>query len=45
MMNIHAQIALSHPVFNPETQMGAREFFWRPDRLISAGLTCNIGME
>ena len=38
------QIALSAPVFDPETQINSR-FFWFPERLISAGLTCNIGME
>ena len=37
-------IALAAPVFDPETQID-RRFFWFPDRLISAGLTCNIGME
>ena len=37
-------IALAHPVFDPASQID-RRFFWFPERLISAGLTCNIGME
>jgi hypothetical protein len=37
-------IALARPVFDPERQID-RRYFWRPERLISAGLTCNIGME
>ena len=44
-MHAHALTALSHPVFDPEAQMSSRDFFWRPDRHISAGLTVNIGME
>ena len=43
-MNIRAQIALAAPVFDPEAQITGR-FFWNPERRISAGLTCNIGME
>lgn len=39
-----AKIALANPVFDPETQI-TRWFFWWPERTISAGLTCNIGME
>jgi hypothetical protein len=31
-------------VFDPERQISAK-FFWMPERLISAGLTGNIGME
>jgi hypothetical protein len=38
------QIALAAPVFDPERQIDQR-FFWYPERKISAGLTCNIGME
>ena len=38
------KIALASPVFGPEIQI-TRKFFWWPERLISAGLTCNIGME
>ena len=41
---IHVEIALAAPVFDPERQIDGR-FFWLADRLISAGLTCNIGME
>lgn len=37
-------LALAAPVFDPETQIVSR-FFWWPERTISAGLTCNIGME
>lgn len=39
-----ARTALTSPVFDPEQQIDSR-FFWFPERLISAGLTCNIGME
>lgn len=39
-----ALIALQNPVFDPERQIDSR-FFWWPERLMSAGLTCNIGME
>jgi hypothetical protein len=46
VLNMHRQveIALADPVFDPERQI-SRKFFWMPERLISAGLTCNIGME
>ena len=37
-------IALADPVFDPERQITSK-FFWYPERHISAGLTCNIGME
>jgi hypothetical protein len=40
----HVEIALAAPVFDPEKQI-TQKFFWYPERLISAGLTCNIGME
>jgi len=43
-MNQHAEIALAAPVFDPERQIDGR-FFWWADRHVSAGLTCNIGME
>jgi hypothetical protein len=43
-MNRHIEIALAHPVFDPERQIDGR-FFWFDDRNISVGLTCNIGME
>lgn len=38
------QVALSRPIFDPQTQIDGR-YFWFPERLLSAGLTCNIGME
>jgi hypothetical protein len=38
------QIALAAPVFDPVRQID-RRFFWYPERKLSAGLTCNIGME
>ena len=43
MMNMHAEFALAHPVFDPERQIvdGHR---WLVGR-ISALLTVNIGME
>lgn len=37
-------IALNAPVFDPVAQI-VPAFFWYPERAISAGLTCNIGME
>ena len=39
-----AEFALAHPVYNPETQIlpGHTTLV---DRLVSAGLTVNIGME
>lgn len=43
-MHPQALIALSAPVFDPERQI-TQQFFWYPERTISAGLTCNIGME
>jgi hypothetical protein len=44
MMNQHVEIALAHPVFDPERQIN-QSFFWRAEPRISLGLTCNIGME
>jgi hypothetical protein len=43
---MHRQViyALAHPVFDPERQI-VPDHFWYPERLISAGLTVNIGME
>ncbi len=43
---MHHQVAfaLAHPVFDPERQIVAGHH-WRHERLITAGLTCNIGME
>jgi hypothetical protein len=43
-MHKQVEIALSAPVFDPERQI-TMKMFWCPERLISAGLTCNIGME
>lgn len=43
-MSSHAAFALAHPVFDPMTQI-LPGHHWRPERLISAGLTVNIGME
>lgn len=40
----HAEFALAHPVFDPERQI-VKGHHWRPERLVSAGLTVNIGME
>ena len=47
---MHEQVAtaLAHPVFDPQTLIATGtggKFFWRPERLISAGLTCNLGLE
>lgn len=44
MISRQIETALSAPVFDPERQIDTR-FFWFPERKISAGLTCNIGME
>jgi hypothetical protein len=43
---MHSQVAfaLAHPVFDPEHQI-VTGHFWVPERLVSAGVTCNIGME
>lgn len=43
-MNSHVAFALAHPVFDPETQIIAGHW-WLAERLISACLTVNIGME
>jgi hypothetical protein len=43
-MNRQAAFALAHPVYNPETQI-LPGHHWKPERLISAGLTVNVGME
>jgi hypothetical protein len=46
VLNMHKQveIALADPLFDPQRQI-SRKFFWIAERGISAGLTCNIGME
>lgn len=43
---MHKQIAyaLAHPVFDPERQI-VTGHFWLAERLVSAGLTVNIGQE
>lgn len=38
------EAALASPVFDPKHQ-AARVVSWYPERLVSAALTCNIGME
>jgi hypothetical protein len=43
-MNSHVQFALAHPVFDPEKEV-LPEHFWAVSKRITAGLTCNIGME
>lgn len=43
-MNEHIAIALADPVYDPDRQI-TRKYFWYVERLISAGLTCNIGQE
>lgn len=43
-MNRHVAYALAHPVFDPERQI-VTGHFWLADKNVSAGLTCNIGME
>jgi len=43
-LNTHVIYALAHPVFDPERQI-VTDHFWQQDRGVSAGLTCNIGME
>jgi hypothetical protein len=42
-MKSQIEFALAHPVFDPETQI-LPGHFWKADRDVSAGLTCNIGM-
>ena len=43
-MSNHASFALAHPVFDPQTQI-IDGHWWAAERLISACLTVNIGME
>jgi hypothetical protein len=43
-MHKQATWALAHPVFDPERQIVSGHF-WLAERLVSAGLTVNIGME
>lgn len=43
---MHKQViyALAHPVFDPDRQITLGHF-WQAARLVTAGLTANIGME
>lgn len=43
-MNSQIEFALAHPVFDPEKQI-VRGHTWWVERLVSACLTANIGME
>lgn len=43
-MRKQIEIALADPVFDPDRQI-TQKFFWFVAPRISAGLTCNIGME
>jgi hypothetical protein len=43
-MKSQIEFALAHPVFDPDTQIEAGHF-WLVERDVSAGLTCNIGLE
>jgi hypothetical protein len=43
-MNSHAEFALAHPVYEPETQI-VPAHYWVADRNVSACLTVNIGQE
>lgn len=43
-MTQQAISALAHPIFDPDRQQGELTR-WHPERLISAALSCNIGME
>lgn len=44
MLHHHALRALAHPVFDPERQL-QQVPAWQPDRLVTAKLSVNIGME
>lgn len=43
-MKRHIDFALAHPIFDPERQIVSGHY-WMVERLISACLTVNIGME
>lgn len=43
-MNPQIEFALAHPVFDPEKHIVAGHRWWA-ERLVSACLTVNIGME
>lgn len=44
MLGSHAAFALAHPVYDPKAQIIAGHF-WVEERLVSACLTVNIGLE
>jgi len=44
-MNKQVEVTLANPVFDPERQITTAKFGWWAERLITAMLTCNIGME
>lgn len=43
-MHAQARHALAHPIFDPDRQ-NDEIIGWQPERLITAKLSCNIGME
>jgi len=43
-MNPHVQFALDNPVFDPGKQI-VNGHYWVEERLVSACLTANLGME
>jgi hypothetical protein len=43
-MRSQIEFALAHPVFDPKRQI-VPEHFWLAADDVSAGLTCNIGLE
>jgi len=43
-MNPHIEYALAHPVFGPLSQI-VMGHYWVEERLVSACLTVNIGLE
>lgn len=44
MIKLQIEFALAHPVFDPQRQI-IRGHNWIADRLVTACLTVNIGME
>ena len=44
MKSQQIEFALANPVFDPERQI-VRGHHWFAERLVTAGLTVNIGME
>lgn len=43
-MNQHIRFALDHPVYDPKKQITFGHY-WVEERLVSACLTVNLGME